>query len=74
MKKEIEFLAQENHQLNFKGAKLMETVNQRQEIFYMMQGKQNAEKENENVDGKLDAKQQNADIAFNDNSGYKRAM
>jgi hypothetical protein len=39
MKKEIEFLAQENHQLNFKGAKLMETVNQRQEIFYMMQGK-----------------------------------
>lgn len=74
MKKEIEFLAQENHQLNFKGAKLMETVNQRQEIFYMMQGKQNADKDDDPAEGKLDAKQQNAEVAFNDNSGYKRAM
>ena len=74
MKKEIEFLAQENHQLNFKGAKLQETVNQRQEIYTMMKGKQNAENGEDIPEGKQEAKSPNGEAAFNDNSGYKRAM
>lgn len=71
MKKEIELLTHENRQLNLKGAKLQETVNQRQEIFYMMQGKQNmVQKEEE----KVDEAKGNMDIAYADNAGYKRAM
>lgn len=68
MKKEIDFLQQENEQLVGQGATLQETVNQRQEIFNMMFSKQigeEAHKEELNKKKKGEYKK--------DESAYKRA-
>jgi len=71
MRKEIDYLKQENNELKLQGAKLQETVKQRKDIFKMMQGKHNDEDDDEErfQDDK------NKDLGFGDrNPSYKKAM